>query len=332
MSLHLSPPRLPRRPEVHSWTTLLVAIAAMATAAAADWQPRPVPEVQTIPLPFDQVSFQRHGTELCRYVHAGDLNRPFVFPVQGPSGRSLTRMGHPHDPESHSHHNSVWISHHDVDGVSFWDDRGLGRIVHQRVERLSDGPETAAVITRNDWLSREKGVLLHERRRIAVHTLPDGEWQLVLDIELAADRNDVVLGKTPFGPIGVRLAKTLGVHDGGGRIRNSAGGINEAGCFWKPARWVDYSGAIAADQIEGLTLFDHPANSGHPNVFHVRDDGWMGVSLTHRDAIVVRTGHPLRLRYALYVHHGAPPPERLQRQWQAFAELPRESGEARSTP
>ena len=35
-----------------------------------------------------------------------------------------------------------------------------------------------------------------------------------------------------------------GVHDGGGTIRNSEGGVNEAGVFWKPARWCDYSGRI----------------------------------------------------------------------------------------
>ncbi|MFX1296902.1 MAG: hypothetical protein ACFFD2_18850, partial [Promethearchaeota archaeon] len=29
---------------------------------------------------------------------------------------------------------------------------------------------------------------------------------------------------------------------------------------WKPARWVDYSGAIETGTIEGVTLFDNPVS------------------------------------------------------------------------
>ena len=101
--------------------------------------------MQALPLPNHEISFQRNGRELARYYYGPDLNRPFLYPIVGPSGRSLTRMGHPHDPESHSHHNSVWISHHDVDGVSFWDDRAKGRDVHRRIERLQDGEEAASI-------------------------------------------------------------------------------------------------------------------------------------------------------------------------------------------
>ena len=54
-------------------------------------------------------------------------------------------------------------------------------------------------------------------------------------------------GKTPFGLVGVRMAKPIGIHDGGGTIRNSEGNVDEQGdngCFWKRARWCDYSGPI----------------------------------------------------------------------------------------
>jgi len=70
--------------------------------------PKPVPRLQVIPQPDHQASFQRDGVEIARYHFNPALNRPFVFPLIGPSGRSVTRMGHPRDPESHSHHNSQW--------------------------------------------------------------------------------------------------------------------------------------------------------------------------------------------------------------------------------
>src|SRR5947209_7266520 len=92
---------------------------------------RPVPRMQVIPLPEAQASFQRDGEELTRAHFGRDLRRPFLFPIIGIAGRSLTRLGHPHDPEGHSHHNSVWVAHDSVNGESFWGDRGSGRIVHQ---------------------------------------------------------------------------------------------------------------------------------------------------------------------------------------------------------
>ena len=97
---------------------------------------KPVPRIQAVPQSYEQISFQREGVEIARYHFGPALRRPFVFPLIGPAGLSLTRMGHPHDPESHSHHNSVWVSHNSVNGVSFWDDRAKGKIVHQRIEAL----------------------------------------------------------------------------------------------------------------------------------------------------------------------------------------------------
>ncbi len=298
---------------------LLMTCLARGILPAQESSPKPVPLMQAIPLPNQEISFQRDGRELARYYFGPDLNRPFVFPVIGPSGRSLTRMGHPHDPESHSHHNSVWISHNDVNGVSFWDDRAKGRIVHKRIERFEDGPDAASVLTVNAWVALTNKVLLTERRLTTVQPLPKDEWLLIIDLELAAEGQEVVLGKTPFGLIGVRMAKTIGVNDGGGTIRNSEGGVNETNVFWKPAKWVDYSGPITAKAVEGITLMDHPANPNHPAIFHVRNDGWMGAALTHSGPRTIPPGQPLKLRYGLYVHSGMPSPKVIERQWESFA-------------
>ena len=296
---------------------LLLVLSAWPAPGA----PKPVPSFQAIPLPHHQISFQRDGHELTRYHFAPDLHRPFLFPINGPSGRSLTRMGHPRDPESHSHHNSFWVSHHDVDGLRFWDDRGQGRIRHRRVLRFDDGNSACAAEVANEWVGTN-GVVLDETRRITVQAVGAHDWLLVLDLTLEPRRDPVTLGKTPFGLVGVRMAKTLGVHDGGGTIRNSEGGIDEEGVFWKPARWVDYSGLIAPDRLEGLTLLDHSDNPRHPAVFHVRNDGWMGASLTFSNSMDLRKGAPLKVRYGLFVHEGAPPPDLLEATWKSFNHAP----------
>ncbi len=290
-----------------------------AVAGAELPAPKPVPRMQAIPLPNHEISFQRDGEELARYYFAPDLRRPFVFPMIGPSGRSLTRMGHPHDPESHSHHNSVWISHDDVNGISFWDDRAKGRIVHQRIEQFEDSDKAASVLTVNAWTASNH-VMLIERRLTRLEPLAKGEWLLTIDLELQPKEQGITFGKTPFGLLGVRMAKTIGVNDGGGRIRNSEGGVNEAEVLWKRARWVDYSGPITARATEGITLMDHPSNPNHPTFFHVRNDGWMGASLTYDGSRTIKRDEPLQLRYGLYVHTGMPKTNDIERVWKAFSE------------
>jgi len=303
----------------------LVVLAVLAVGFAARAKnvlpaPKPVPKMQVIPVPYHQASFQRNGTEIARYHFGPDLARPFLFPVIGPSGLSLTRMGHPHDPESHSHHNSVWISHNDVNGVNFWSDQGNGKIHHKRIVKFEDGADRASIVTENQWVAGESKVILFETRRITILPLQDLEWLMIINMEFKTNNAEVTLGKTPFGMVGVRMAKTIGVNDGCGTIRNSEGGVNEKQILWKRAKWVDYCGPITNKKIEGITLFDHPDNPNFPTYFHVRNDGWMGASLTYDGPRTIQPDKPLYLRYGLYIHSHRKTREIIEAKWKQFTE------------
>jgi len=299
---------------------LVLCATACAQVVAAD--PKPVPRMQAIPLPQDQVSFEYDHRELTRFYFAPSQQRPFLYPINGPSGISLTRMGHPHDPVTHSHHNSVWISHADVNGISFWADNSGARIVHKRVQKLTDSDTAASVETAAVWRSKDEVDLLEEKRTLTVIPLQNGEWMLRIELQLTSVKEAVRLGDTAFGMLGVRMAKSIGVKDGGGTIRNSEGGVDEAGCFRKRARWVDYSGPVTNQTQEGITLFDHPSNPNHPTPFHVRDDGWMGAALNFEAPLSLEPKQSLKLTYGLYVHSGIPAKETLESLWRTFSEAP----------
>ena len=301
---------------------LIAATICFWTVAVAQFAPKTVPRMQALPLPHHQISFQRDGVELTRFHYDPADKRPFLYPLNGPSGRSLTRMGHPHDPVTHSHHNSLWLAHHNVSGLDFWGDGPRGQIRTVRVERLEDGPDSASVTVWNSWGETNK-TLLWERRRMTVQSLPNHEWMLLLDLRFEATREPVTLAKTPFGLVAVRMARSIGVNDGGGIIRNSEGGVNEAGVFWKPARWVDYSGAIVSNTVEGITFMDHPVNPNHPSVFHVRNDGWMGASIAFDQPLVIETNKPLLLRYGFYIHAGLQETNALESRWTQFSQTQR---------
>ena len=56
------------------------------------------PDMQVMPLPYEQATFEYLGRELTRYHFGGQLRRPFWYPIVGPADRSLTRMNMPGDP------------------------------------------------------------------------------------------------------------------------------------------------------------------------------------------------------------------------------------------
>ena len=304
--------------------TVLVAVSVAALGQAELPDAKPIPRWQAVPLPYYQISFQREEKEIARYYFDPSFNRPFIFPLIGPSGRTLTRMGHPGDPDTHSHHNSVWVAYGQVNGVDFWSDQpgpNHGRIIHQRVVKLEDGDDRAGAITQADWTADAGAVLLHETRGTWVCALPRDEWLLVVDLLLEAAAASVTFDRAGFGPMSVRVAKSIAVQFGGGRLRNSEGGEGEKQIFRRPARWVDYSGLIAPGIVEGLTLMDHPLNPGHPSPFHVRADGWMGAMLSTQEATIVTRGKPLHLRYGVYLHAGLPTAAALEAKWKDFTQL-----------
>ena len=92
------------------------------------------------------------SAEAARYHGGQSVLRPYVFPLIGPAGRRLTRLGHPHDPHGHRHHRSVWIGHQNVNGIDFWDESSGTRILQERIESLSDGALSASLFVRLSWL------------------------------------------------------------------------------------------------------------------------------------------------------------------------------------
>ena len=277
------------------------------------------PKVQAIPMQSEAVSFRIDDTEIARHNSGWDMQRPYLFPVLGPSGRMLTRMGHPHDPITHRHHYSVWVAHHDINGVDFWTDGpDYGKQIHRTVLALEDGVDSAAAKIGIDWTAPDGTKLVDEERTYRVTDLPDNERLIELHLRLSPMEAPLTLGPTPFGLPAVRVAKTICVADGGGQILNSEGASGEDAIFWQRAAWCDYSGPVASDEWNGIALMSHASNFKHEAEWHVRVDGWMGACLSREAEMEIQ--EPLELRYGLYTHHGSPNEADVTGAYARFAE------------
>jgi hypothetical protein len=262
------------------------------------------------------------GTERLRWHFSKAHPRPFFYPLNGPSGRSLTRIGHPGAP-NHDHHRSVWFAHHDVLGIDFWSDQTPSFIRQQEWLCYQDGQEEAVMACRLGWFDgHDPQPLLEQELVAAVRPASDGGTLLELQFTMRPVAEMLEFGKTNFGFLAVRVAKSISAYFGGGQLTSSQGRHGEPEIFAHPARWVDYSGPTADDTREGITYFDHVANPNYPARWHVREDGWMGASVCMDAPVVTRREAPLSLRYLLHAHSGDVDTEQAERIAGEFCDRP----------
>ncbi len=264
-----------------------------------------IPRCRILPLPNSQVSFLIDNEERTRWHFGAEYERPFFFPMNGPAGESLTRIGHPGAP-NHDHHRSVWFAHHKVAGINFWGNNTTARIRQTEWLCYEEGDDEARMVVKLHWTDGHDPKELIQQELIAI-VRPGDKKETFLEIQttFVPVAESLEFEKTNFGFFAVRMATNIAEVFGGGLLTNSKREIHENNIFGKPASYMDYSGPVAKDVTEGITYFDHPANPGFPNRWHVRKDGWMGCSPCMNEAITTTKAKPLTLRFLLHLHAGA---------------------------
>lgn len=295
------------------------------------------PRCRVLPLPDHQVSIEIDGTERVRWHFGPQYPRPFFYPLMGPSGAVLTRMGHP-GAANHDHHRSIWFAHHKALGIDFWSENTAARIRQKQWLVYEDGDDEAVIAVLLGWYDgHDPQELLEQELIAAVRPGPENGGSFV-DLQSTFRPNSDVLefGQTNFGFLAVRVAKSISEHFGGGRLTSSEGRTGEPAIFGRRAAWMDYSGPVvaqaaggsrqkaddAAELIEGITYFDHPTNPNHPTRWHVREDGWMGASVCMDGPVETSRREPLVLRYRLHAHSGPVDRERAEQAAADFASRP----------
>ncbi|MBI2191195.1 MAG: PmoA family protein [Planctomycetes bacterium] len=275
--------------------------------------------VELLDQPGERVSVFLNGKLLTHYYYGTAYPRPFLHPLIGPYGNTVTRdFPMPGGPESerrdHKHHRSVWTAWGDLNGVDDWsEESGHGRVVHRRFAELGQGPVLGRVVAENDWVSREGRKVCEEVREMIFYNVPASSRVIDYNVTFVAMQGPLRFGDTKEGGIlSVRVATSMDVTSGG-RIQNSFAGLNEPETWGKPSHWCDYSGLVDGKKV-GIAVFDHPSNFRHPTTWHVRNYGLMTANpfgLSHftgnksRDGShELPAGGQLVFRYRLFVHKG----------------------------
>lgn len=239
------------------------------------------------------VTVQYDGKLVTRYV-LDQANKPYLWPVIGPTGKRMTRS-HPMEDiagekKDHPHHRSIWFGHHSIGGFDTWSeaasnrntgakrkawDARLGSTVHTAFTEISANPQRAVIRSNNDYLSSSGEKLMADQRSM-IFSKPDGKLVIDFDIKLMATYGDIELKDVKDAGFSVRIPVSMSVEFGEGHIINSEG-VRDPDTWSKRARWVDYHGPVEGDYL-GIAMLNHPSSFRHPPRWHVRDYGLLTVN------------------------------------------------------
>lgn len=263
------------------------------------------------------------GRYFTSYVYDPALAKPYIGPVIGPYGASFTRLDF--KTREHPHHRSIWLGIGDVNGIDAWNEpEGRhGRQIVQSIEAKAEGPVLARVSSRQAWTNFGGKPQLEEERTATFYRTPAGLRMIDLEFSLVAKYGRVELGATKeAGPLGVRVAESMKV-DNGGTMINSYGSVGEAECWGQRAQWCDYFGDVEGHTL-GIAVFDHPDNEDHPTYWHIRNYGLFAPNnLYFAGGKLLKPGDTLRYRYRLLFHEGDHAAARVADRYQDYIHPPR---------
>ncbi len=265
----------------------------------------------------DGVDVKLDGQLFTRYLVKSGA-KPILWPIIGPTGTAVTRgypmvdeLG-PSERADHVHHRSLWLTHGDVNGHSFWhESNDPPTIVHREFVKVESG-KRGTIITRNDWLDPTGKKHCQDVRTLTFHTLGNSRC-IDFDAVLTAADAPVKFGDTKEGTFGVRVAGTMKVDaKKGGRIVNSEGQTDRE-AWGKAAAWVDYHGPVDGKTV-GIAILNHPGSFRFPTYWHVRTYGLFAAnpfglhhfkgSNTVDGSHTLEAGESCTLRYRVIIHEG----------------------------
>lgn len=301
----------------HRLIPFLVALLALPVTASAG-------ETVAADIVKDGVEVRIGGELFTKYV-LGEGNKPFLWPIIGPTGKPMTRAYPMKDvageKQDHPHHRSLWFGHQEMDGTDTWHEplsyasdkmkadkyaeraARLGSTVHREFTEVSADEEKAVIATVNDYFNSKNEKIMEDERRLVFHV--DGERRVIdFNLTLIATK-PVTLDQAKDAGLSVRVAHSMCVDAGeGGRIVNSEGHVDKD-AWSKAASWCDFNGPVEGEKL-GVAILNHPSSFRHPTTWHARTYGLFTANPFMADdgGVEMKSGDRVTLRHRIIFHAG----------------------------
>lgn len=255
-------------------------------------------------------------------------NKPFLWHVIGPTGKSMTRSFPmatvPGETTDHVHQRGLTFGHQAINGFDTWAEaatygdgakradklKSLGAIRHLGYRAITGGA-TAVIHAHNEIVDAANKPLLAEERRMTFSFAP-AMRMIDVDIDLIAEFGPVDLGDMKDAGVYIRVPDSMAVDRKlGGTIINS-NGERDAAAWSRHATWVDYHGPVEGEHL-GIAILNHPTSFRHPTAWHVRTYGLFCANpfglkqmnpAAESGAVTLGPGEKLSLRHRFIFHIG----------------------------
>jgi hypothetical protein len=246
-------------------------------------------------------------------VDAG--NKPFFFPLVGPTGESYTRTYPlsilPDEDHDHPHQRSCWFTYGNVNGIDFWSEgKRFGTVKEKERTLIVAGPVIGRLKTLNEWRAADDRKVCTDERLVTFYRTNSAR---IIDFKfrIVASDGPVQFLDTKEGMFGLRVASSMDVDKKmGGKITNAEGLTNDK-AWGKPSPWVDYVGPVK-DRMVGIAIINHPSSFRFPTTWHVRTYGlfaanpfgWHDFGRPDKGDYMIPSGQAIEFSYRVVLHEG----------------------------
>jgi hypothetical protein len=278
---------------------------------------------QEAPSATSGLSFETEGRnlkvkldqQLLTEYHLGIGNKPFFYPLVGPTGESYTRTYPmtilPEEDHDHPHQRSCWFTHGNVNGVDFWSEgKRFGTVKETDRSLVVAGPVVGRLVTTNDWRAADDRKICQDERIVTFYRTK-GARIIDFEFRIRATDGPVTFLDTKEGVFGIRVASSMDVTKKmGGKITNAEGVTNEK-AWGMPSTWVDYVGPVK-DKTVGIAMINHPSSFRYPTTWHVRTYGlfaanpfgWHDFGRPERGDCTIAADRSIEFSYRVVLHEG----------------------------
>lgn len=250
----------------------------------------------------DKINITIDNLFFTSYIFADNEKYPFFYPVNGPSGASVTSMRN----GTYPHHSSLFFGCDKVNGGNYWQE-GLerGRIISLREDILeNNGPR---VVIENECIWSRPGAVspVKDLRTITISAPSKDMFQIDFDIKMEM-LEEVTIEKTNHSLFSVRMDPDLAVVNGGTMV-NAEGAMGEKDTFGKASPWMDCYGKRGTG-MEGIAILQHPSSKWYPSPWFTRNYGFFSPTpfefTIDGKPTVFKKGDSIQLRYRVLIHSG----------------------------
>jgi len=238
--------------------------------------------------------------------------RPYIHPLRAPNGKTCLTEDSPwHHPWQHG----ITTGFHGVNGCDFWYDPGqragvpIGRIEPGTPMIIGDNAPSWSIEAL--WRHADSTLLLVETQTWSLERA-DNLLRLDLDWRMQAIPH-VRFEQQPYGGLFLRMPHR---KEQGGSVLNS-NGMRGSDCEQQAAAWVDVSMPIeGSKEVGGITIYDHPDNTGHPARWRVDNQLGINPAPCIPGPIELAPGESMDYRYRLILRTGLLNMDQIQEQFE----------------